>query len=105
MTGASSSERTPEEQAEIEAFKAKIRSLSFGKVPGGGREGRYTFRPAQDPAWERGIAGEHRPDGTFMPYVDSKTLVPMSVKKFADHRGSFEQQITDQRHGVDPFKE
>lgn len=104
MTDASSSERTPEEQAEIDAFKAKLQSLTFGRVPGGAREGRYVYRPTRDPSWERGIAGEHRPDGSFMPYVDHN-LVPMSVKKFADHRGSFEQQVTDARHGVDPFKE
>lgn len=98
----SSDERSPEEQAEIDAYKAKLRSLSFGQVPGGTREGRYVFRPGPNMAWEKGISGEHRPDGSFMPYV-TPDLKPITVKQFADQRGNYERQISDLRRGVDPF--
>jgi hypothetical protein len=36
--------------------------------------------------WERGIAGEHRPGGTFMPYLDPKTSSPMGVKQASEQR-------------------
>ncbi len=45
---------------------------------------------AADPAWERGVAGEDRPDGSFMPYVNS-TGTHIGVKEYADKRGRYEE--------------
>lgn len=30
---------------------------------------RRPFRPSVQPSWEKGVAGEHRADGSFMPYL------------------------------------
>lgn len=38
-----------------------------------------------DPAWERGLAGERRPGGTFMPYLNAKGD-PMHVKEASGQR-------------------
>lgn len=40
---------------------------------------------AMDPAWERGVAGSHRPDGTFMPYIDG-SLRKIHVKEAGERR-------------------
>ena len=42
-----------------------------------------------DPAWERGIAGEHRRDGSFVPYLGSNGK-QIGVKEFADNRSKYE---------------
>lgn len=89
--------RTPEEQAAIDAYKAKIGSLNFGSNPGG----KLVIRPKPNMSWEKGIQGEHRPGGTFMPYVRASDLTPITAKQMADNRGNFERQIREARTGVD----
>ena len=51
----------------------------------------------QDPAWERGVAGEHRPDGSFMPYLRPADQTPMKVKEFADNRTKYEKVLREMR--------
>ena len=87
----SSDDRTPEE---IEAYKEKLRSLT---MKGGQKDGKYVFRPKPNMSWEQGIQGEHRPGGTFMPYVRASDLTPITAKQMADNRGHFEKQIKDLR--------
>ena len=41
-------------------------------------------------SWQRGIAGEYRRDGSFMPYIDGAG-VPYGVHDFQSHRGDFER--------------
>ena len=50
--------------------------------------------PKADPAWERGIAGEHRRDGSFVPYLDSNGN-RIGVKKFADNRSKYERLLRE----------
>jgi hypothetical protein len=54
------------------------------------------------PSWEAGVAGEHRVDGAFMPYLDS-TLEPIGVKEMADDRHRLEavrhRQLHDPNYG------
>ncbi len=95
-------DRTPEEKAEIDAYKEKLQSLRFGQVPGGTREGKFVFRPKPNMSWEKGIQGEHRPDGSFMPYVRASDLSPITAKQMADNRGNFERQIRELRSGAAP---
>jgi hypothetical protein len=40
-------------------------------------------------SWEAGIAGEHRPGGTFMPYVN-ETGTPIGVHDWQHRRAAFE---------------
>lgn len=42
-------------------------------------------RPMVAPSWEKGVAGEHRPDGSFMPYLNDHREV-MGVHEFAEKR-------------------
>lgn len=45
-----------------------------------------------DPAWERGVAGERRPDGSFMPLL-TDTRSPMGVKERGERRSEIDQQL------------
>ena len=45
-----------------------------------------------NPVWEKGIAGEHRPDGSFVPYVHNDGS-RIGVKEFADNRIKYERNI------------
>ena len=53
--------------------------------------------PQADPAWERGIAGEHRRGGTFVPYLDADGT-RIGVKKFADNRTKFERILREKKN-------
>ena len=53
--------------------------------------------PKANPAWERGIAGEHRPGGTFVPYLDSEGK-RIGVKKFADNRTKYERILREKKN-------
>jgi hypothetical protein len=47
---------------------------------------------AADPAWERGVAGEHRPDGSWLPYLNSN-LDPMPIKEYGENRHQVDEGI------------
>ena len=53
--------------------------------------------PKANPAWERGIAGEHRRGGTFVPYLDSEGK-RIGVKKFADNRTKYERILREKKN-------
>ena len=53
--------------------------------------------PKANPAWEKGIAGQHRPGGTFVPYVDSEGK-RIGVKKFADNRKKYERILREKKN-------
>ena len=53
--------------------------------------------PQANPAWERGIAGEHRRGGTFVPYLDSEGK-RIGVKKFADNRTKYERILREKKN-------
>lgn len=57
-----------------------------------------------DPAWERGVAGEHRRDGSFMPYLAPGSTRELGVKEFADNRGHYEAQIARLKSDPNVFK-
>lgn len=54
------------------------------------------FRPKTESSWEAGVAGEHRADGSFMPYTDAQGR-KIRVKEMAERR----RELTDiRRHQV-----
>ena len=53
--------------------------------------------PQADPAWERGIAGEHRRGGTFVPYLDGEGQ-RIGVKDFADNRKKYERILREKKN-------
>lgn len=67
------------------------------------RQGRRPFRPGpRFNSWEKGVAGEHRPDGSFMPYLNGDGQ-RIQVKEFSEHRREFE--ATRARQLRSPAKE
>ena len=50
--------------------------------------------PQANPAWERGIKGEHRRDGSFVPYLGAEGK-HIGVKKRADNRTKYEGLLRD----------
>lgn len=86
---------TPESspKPDADAYREKLRSLSFGGVPGGNRRSKGKLRkPELNNGWERGIKGEHRPDGSFMPYVDSN-LDPIRMKQWSENERGYTSQL------------
>ena len=79
----------------VEAYKEKLRSLRFGRVPGGASTEKG-IRAKPDPAWERGIKGEHRPDGSFMPYLNGN-LDPIRMKDWGENRRTYEAGLAELR--------
>ena len=53
--------------------------------------------PKANPVWEKGIAGEHRRDGSFVPFLDSEGK-RIGVKKFADNRKKYERKLREVRN-------
>ena len=49
------------------------------------------------PNWEKGRAGEHRADGSFVPYrkADGSTI---PIKEFADNRSKYEGLLRDRKN-------
>ena len=50
-------------------------------------------RKAQ-PNWEKGKAGEHRADGSFVPYRKADGS-PIPIKEFTDNRSKYEGMLRD----------
>lgn len=53
---------------------------------------RRPFRPSKQPSWEKGLAGERRADGSFMPYTDTSGR-KIHVKEFGERR----RELTEAR--------
>jgi putative FmdB family regulatory protein len=53
--------------------------------------------PQANPSWEKGIKGEHRRDGSFVPYVDANGD-RIGVKKFADNRTKYERILRERKN-------
>lgn len=50
-------------------------------------------------SWEAGRAGEHRPDGSFMPYLNADGQA-MGVKEFSENRHTYESRLRELRSGA-----
>ena len=53
--------------------------------------------PQANPVWEKGIAGEHRLGGTFVPYL-SNDGSRIGVKDFADNRKKYEGILREKKN-------
>lgn len=70
-------------------LRAKGVGLSAAAIP----SRQNSVPPATpNPAWERGRAGEHRVDGSFMPYLD-KNDSPMPIKEYTENRHKVDEQV------------
>lgn len=86
-------EKTHDGRHGEDCFGCRIQQV--GIAPSAMPSRKNTLPPAEaNPAWERGVAGEHRRDGTFMPYLDNK-LNPIGLKTFAEKRTELEPLIAE----------
>lgn len=67
-------------------LRAKGVRLSYAASPT--MRARRPFRKLERPSWENGKAGEHRPGGSFMPYVTERGR-PIHVKEAGERRREF----------------
>lgn len=67
-------------------FGCRIKTVNLGAEATASRTKDRVAPRTPDPAWERGVAGEHRPGGTFMPYLRPGTTTPMGVKEAGEKR-------------------
>jgi hypothetical protein len=68
------------------------KGLSFSADATPTARARRPFRKAEQPSWEKGISGEHRVDGSFMPYL-TETGRKIRVKEAGERR----HELTDIR--------
>lgn len=68
-------------------LRAKSISLSSAATPS--RTPKLPYRPPRQPSWEKGIEGQHRPGGYFMPTLNDKGK-PMGVYEAQTHRKRIE---------------
>lgn len=66
---------------------------------------RYVPSTVANPAWERGIAGETRADGSFVPYLTMKNGAgnEMGIKEFTENRRKIEAIRDRQRKDPNIF--
>lgn len=48
------------------------------------RTRRFVPRQPRYMSWEAGVAGEHRPDGSFMPAIDGTTGDRIGIKRWSE---------------------
>lgn len=64
------------------------------------RTPRRPFRPGpRFMSWEAGRAGEHRRDGSFMPYLGSDGQ-PIPIKDWGENRHRYEDRLRQVRAGI-----
>lgn len=72
------------------ALRAKGFSVSPAATPT--RRNRIPTRHKANPAWERGVAGEHRADGSFMPYLGDGNR-KIHVKEAGERRREIDARV------------
>lgn len=63
------------------------------------RTPRRPWRPGPKNSWEAGLAGEHRPDGSFMPILDPTDGHKLSVKEASDGGRALENRVREVHQG------
>lgn len=73
-------------------LRRKGLDFSYNATPT--RRSRRPYRPkVGGGGWEAGKSGEHRTDGSFMPYIGDKSGRTIPTKEFSERR----RQLTDAR--------
>lgn len=91
---------------EHEHYGARLRAKGIQVPPAATptRTRKHTYRPPAQPSWEAGIAGEHRPDGSFMPYLNADRE-EMGVKEYAENRHNVQAQVDRLKSDPNVFRE
>lgn len=72
-------------------------SIAHAATPNKVRKGKPGSN-AEYNGWEKGLAGEKRPGGTFMPHLDGKGNT-IGVKQFSEKRHQYETRLKKLRSG------
>jgi hypothetical protein len=74
-------------------LRAKGVQVSPSATPSRVNNRHQPLRPMVDPAWERGVVGETRRDGSFMPVLAPGTTRSMGVHERQGQRSKVEEGI------------
>lgn len=81
------------------ACRLRAKSLMVSPKATPTRHNRKAPAPHRFNQWEKGIAGEHRPGGGFMPYQDVHGD-PIRMKRFHEKRHIFQAQLDSRAQHV-----
>lgn len=84
-------------------LRAKGVSVSPAATPTRVSNRTQPHRPMAEPSWEKGKAGEHRPDGSFMPYLSFDDRTEMGVHELASRRHDVEDAVHRLRNDPNVF--
>lgn len=84
-------------------LKAKGVQVLPSATPSRTSNRRQPVRPMSDPSWEKGVAGETRPDGSFMPYLNEHRE-EMGVHEFANRRREVEGVVRELKSNPHVFE-
>ena len=84
-------ERTHDGSHGDDCFGCRIQSIRLGAEATASRTKNKVLPRQVEPTWEKGIAGEHRPGGGFMPYLKPGTHTPMGVKEASQRRRQIDE--------------
>lgn len=88
-----------------DSYGCRKRREGFGYVSRSATPSRtYKSDPTRRPrfnSWEKGVSGEHRPDGSFMPYLNGKGE-RIHVKEFGENRRKLQAARARQLQGPTP---
>lgn len=95
--------KQPDSCAERGCFTDRVRTQHLG-VPT--KDSTRTVTPPstmQAPSWEKGVAGEYRPGGGFVPYIGAGKASPMGIKEAAEKRTEIKRIRDRQRNDPHVF--
>lgn len=77
------------------------KGVRFSETATGVNQSRRPFRPPANCSWEAGVAGETRPDGSRMPYLDESGH-KIRIKEYGEKRSKFDDIRRRQVEGPAP---
>jgi hypothetical protein len=83
----------PDCECDTYGCQLRRKGISLSSTASPTMRARRPWRPKVNCSWEAGVAGEHRPGGTFMPYVGEHSGRKVRVKEAAERR----HEITEVR--------
>lgn len=67
-------------------------ALAGDATPSRRDDRRFVPPRRHEPTWEKGRAGEYRPDGSFMPYL-TPTGGRMGIKSYSENRRKVDERV------------
>lgn len=87
----------PHDGSHPDCFGCRVKHVNVAPSAMPSRHNKVAPRPTE-PRWERGVAGERRPDGSFMPYLEPN-LSTVGIKAYAEKKKRIDKEVTAIRQG------